>query len=541
MPMVTRLDAFTETGEVFEALFEYSAEAMLLLEGEQFVACNAAAVAMLGYPNANLLLGAHPREISPSLQPDGQPSWPRIGKLLAEASLRGSQRFEWQHRRYNGEPIFVEVLLTPLSLADRDLVLVTWHDIGERVREQAAMQSIIGEYRQELARRRQITQAMHDILTLLTSSRPLDAILAYTVGHAMRLLDADAVAIYRFDPNGQTLHLEASQGSIPADLASTTPLETSLIGQSLVEGRPLYVADLPTWQAERTPGGLSAVLVSFASAAAVPLRARDQLYGVMVIYFRQSHSFMREEAQLIAACGDYAALAIENAGLRLRLEQAAAAAERSRLARDLHDAVSQTLFSASLIADALPRIWEGDHREGLRRLDELRWLTHGALAEMRTLLLELRPDGLAEVPFGDLLRLLAEAVSRRSGFPISLQLSPGAGDICLPPAVQENVYRITQEALNNMARHARAGHAWIECYFNEIEERDPRGSRLASALRLSLRDDGCGFDPTNVAPGHLGLCGIRERAAAIGALLNIESALGQGTCLTLIWAGTGAA
>src|SRR5690606_10269796 len=105
------------------------------------------------------------------------------------------------------------------------------------------------------------------------------------------------------------------------------------------------------------------------------------------------------------------AIAIENSRLRSSAEQAAVAAERSRIARELHDAVTQTLFAASLIAEVVPNLWERNPNEGRRRLAELRQLTRGALAEMRTLLLELRPSTLAEVELSDLVRQLGEALA----------------------------------------------------------------------------------------------------------------------------------
>ena len=146
-------------------------------------------------------------------------------------------------------------------------------------------------------------------------------------------------------------------------------------------------------------------------------------------------------------------VAVENAYLFEKAEDVAIAAERNRLARDLHDAVTQTLFSASLIAEVLPRIWERDPDEGARRLAELRELTRGALAEMRTLLLELRPATLTESSLAELLRQLAQAIGGRSRLPIALHI---AGERALPPETQIALYRIAQEALNNVGKHAGA-------------------------------------------------------------------------------------
>ena len=144
--------------------------------------------------------------------------------------------------------------------------------------------------------------------------------------------------------------------------------------------------------------------------------------------------------------------------LRQSEMEEAVSAERSRLARDLHDAVTQTLFSASLIAETLPRSWERDREKGRRLLEELRHVEPGALAEMRTLLLELRPAALVETSLSDLLHQLAEAATGQGGMPVEVTVE---GECALPQDVHIALYRITQEALNNVTKHARAGQVAV--------------------------------------------------------------------------------
>src|SRR5690606_6306783 len=172
---------------------------------------------------------------------------------------------------------------------------------------------------------------------------------------------------------------------------------------------------------------------------------------------------------------DQAALAIENARLREQVQRSAVAAERNRLARDLHDAVTQTLFSTSLIADVLPRLWDRNQEEGKRRQAELRELTRGALAEMRTLLLELRPAALTEAKLADLLPQLAEAVTGRARLPVTVAVH---GEAQLPLEVKLAFYRIAQEALNNVAKHSQAAQAAVEL------------RREASGTTLLIQDNG---------------------------------------------------
>lgn len=212
-------------------------------------------------------------------------------------------------------------------------------------------------------------------------------------------------------------------------------------------------------------------------------------------------------------------LNLVNERLRETAARNAVTAERTRLARDLHDAVTQTLFSTTLIADVLPEIWEMDSAEGKRRLEELRQLTRGALAEMRTLLVELRPNAQREVPLPVLLRQLTEAMIGRAR--IDIQLS-AEGDGKLPPDVQVGLYRIAQEALNNIVKHAKARQAFVTL-------------RLEDPVRLTIADDGAGFDPGTVTADHLGLKIMRERADAIGARFSLYSEPGEGTQISIVW------
>jgi signal transduction histidine kinase len=206
------------------------------------------------------------------------------------------------------------------------------------------------------------------------------------------------------------------------------------------------------------------------------------------------------------------------------LNELAASKERQRLARDLHDAVSQTLFSVSIIAEVLPRIYRKDREQGEARLEELRQLTRGALAEMRMLLLELRPSALADTNLPDLLRQLTEAVVGRSRIPVDFRLDT---DRVVPSEVGVAMYRIAQEALNNVAKHSKAEHA-------DVTLRDCREDD-GSAIELVVQDDGCGFDIEEVRAGRLGLAIMAERAESIGARLEVDAERGTGTRVRVVW------
>jgi PAS domain S-box-containing protein len=198
----------------------------------------------------------------------------------------------------------------------------------------------------------------------------------------------------------------------------------------------------------------------------------------------------------------------------------AVTADRTRLARDLHDAVTQTLFSASLTAEVLPDLWDMDVAEAKKSTEELRQLTRGALAEMRTLLLELRPATLTQTHLSDLIKQLCEAFIGRSRLPIVLNIE---GDCQLPPEVQVAFYRIAQESLNNVFKYARAAQVNVSLFISK------------SSVHFETCDNGIGFDMSTSKPTSLGMRIMRERAAAIGAELQVSSELGRGTCVTVTW------
>jgi signal transduction histidine kinase len=265
----------------------------------------------------------------------------------------------------------------------------------------------------------------------------------------------------------------------------------------------------------------------------LPIQATDDTFGLFHVSFAEPHTFSQDERRLFLALAQRASLAIENAQLYEQAHELAAVEERQRLARDLHDAVTQTLFSASLIAEAVPKLWQTNPEQGQQLLQKLRQLSRGALAEMRTLLMELRPATLTEASLKDLLRQLAQAVTGREGIPVTVTVEEPCE---LPAAVHIALYRITQEALNNVVKHATASQVEVSLRCGTVASTS-LDEGLGERVELSIRDDGCGFDSQSVSSERLGLGIMRERAEAIGARLEIESEPGHGTQILVVWKG----
>jgi two-component system nitrate/nitrite sensor histidine kinase NarX len=230
----------------------------------------------------------------------------------------------------------------------------------------------------------------------------------------------------------------------------------------------------------------------------------------------------KEELTLLVSIADHIGLAVENVRLRRQAEETAILEDRQRLARELHDSVNQSLFSASVIAETLPRLWERNPTLVQQNLGDLHRLIRGALAEMRILLLELRPVSMADAVLSDLLQQLVNGLKGRTLLDIELQIS-GQRDI--PIQVKKNLFRIAQEALNNIVKHARARKVLLGL------EQSP------DEIRLRICDDGQGFELGNVEGGHLGLQIMRERAGNIGADLEVLSRPGTGTDILVVWPG----
>lgn len=255
----------------------------------------------------------------------------------------------------------------------------------------------------------------------------------------------------------------------------------------------------------------------------VPLAVKGRVIGGIGVAHTEPDSFTPHHANLALIVANQAAITMANAELYERAQEVVRLEERQRLAQNLHDAVNQSLFSASLIAEVLPRLWERDPVEAQQSLEDLRRLTRGAMAEMRGLLVELRPIVLTDSELGDLLRQLGDALTGRTNIPVIITMT---GDGTLPGEVQIALYRLCQEALSNIAKHAWASRVMVDLQVD------------VGSVTLQVQDDGLGFDPEEIPSGHYGLDMMRERARTIGAALTISSQPGQGTNISVRWAET---
>jgi PAS domain S-box-containing protein len=292
-------------------------------------------------------------------------------------------------------------------------------------------------------------------------------------------------------------------------------------------GKPVVRPDARTvWEADPVIKPFAATLkvLDWRGSVYVPLSWQSRVFGFLCVYL-PSWLTGPSEAELVfyTALADQGAVAVTNARLASQATQAAALVERSRLARELHDSVSQGLFSMTMHARAaqlaMARAGLDESGSLARSIAELAELTRGALAEMRALIFELRPAALAEEGLIAALRMQAAALAAREETVIAVQGPEQRLE--LSSGVEEHLYRIASEALHNVVNHARADSATVSV------------TDQAGDLRMEVTDDGAGFDPDCEHPGHLGLSTMAERAATIGAELAVMSAPGEGTTVAV--------
>ena len=367
----------------------------------------------------------------------------------------------------------------------------------------------------EIEQRRQVAESLRGMLAVLNSDLPLDQILEHIVAEASRLLGSDSSAIYRLERGEGTFAPQTVRGLATDSIAGRAfPPHLS---RALQSGEPVIVPDVAAVPADSDLlSALECVADSCHALLAVPLIVKGELYGGLVLYYSQPRPVSEEEMDMAVAFADQVALAIENAWLHEQVREAAVMEERARLARELHDSVTQALFSMTLLAEAGQRLARtGDLDRVQAYLGRLGETSHQSLKEMRLLVYELRPLALESVGLVGALQRRLDAVEARAGVEARLLVE---GAVEAPSVVEEDLYRIAEQALNNTLKHAAATAVTTRL----------RGEH--GRLILEVTDNGCGFDPQAVQDkGGQGLMSMRERAARIDGVLTVLSTQGQGT------------
>ena len=293
---------------------------------------------------------------------------------------------------------------------------------------------------------------------------------------------------------------------------------TQIVSSSLQTRRAqvlgLHVTQRPGYEEVRE----ALLQAGWASMAVVPMIYRGTGIGLLMVVYLPGTEPDGEELSFLEAISDQAAVALENARLFEQAQAAAVTEERQRLSRELHDSVSQALYAISLGAQTAVELVHADPTNAAEPMEYVVSLANAALAEMRAMIFDLRPEALAQEGLVAALRRQAAAVEARHQISVGTNLK---SEPAISPTAKEMLYRIAQEALQNVVKHSRANHVVLTLADSSDE------------VTLTVQDDGRGFDTTGTFPGHLGLTSMRERATKAGAQIFVESTPGDGCTVSV--------
>lgn len=336
---------------------------------------------------------------------------------------------------------------------------------------------------------------------------------------------ADGVTIARVTDDPSMLEVIGSHGypNIVRERWATFPIDhpTLPISYAVRENTALWMPN-PDARQHLLPmtKGLT-VDEEHQSWAVLPFHVNNAIIGAIGLGFNTPTEFDIGERNFLLTLTEYYAQALHRAQLTQQLTLHAATQERQRLARDLHDSVKQLLFASSAIAQSLPRLWEKSGERAHEYTADVVNLNLAALAELQTLLLELRPESILKTSYMALLSNLCNGLRGHHAITIDIDYD-GPDELYFPPDVHVSMYRLTQEILNNVNKHSHATKLTVHC------EHD------SQRFKITIADNGVGFDPSSTSRGF-GLNTMHERAEAMGAHLTVASEAGTGTRITLEW------
>jgi len=382
-------------------------------------------------------------------------------------------------------------------------------EIDEREQVAAALARQNAELYGELQRRLAESESFNRVLVSLLQKTVLDQVLNIVCTEAQGLIGATGSAVLLLTDQAW-LEVKHRLGK-PLAAAGPVPVDGSLAGQVVRGGEPVVLNDPALFaqaQVYQWPSDLTALL-------AVPLRVNGGVIGVLDVV-NKAGGFTEQDVPVMSVFANQAAMAIEHARLQQQAEQLAVLAERQRLARELHDSVTQSLYSVTLYANAAAlalAAGKGDVTAGY--LQELQETAQEGMRDMRLLIFQLHPPVLEVEGLVAALQARLAAVEGRAGLPTEFRVE---GERRLPIAIEAELFWIAQEALNNVRKHAAAQHVTVHLHFT------------AATIALEVLDDGVGFDPGAVpAERRGGLRTIAERTAHMGGKLTYESMPGAGT------------
>ncbi|MEM7029057.1 MAG: GAF domain-containing protein [Chloroflexota bacterium] len=401
----------------------------------------------------------------------------------------------------------LETLAAQISVAIRNAQLF------EQIQQSAV------ELEKGVADRTRELTTLYNITEIASQAKDIETTLAQILDQIGLMMDCNAGSIGLLSENENTLQLVAHKGLNP-DIVSELqgrPIEQTFQGKVWHTNKPFIISDLSsnanTW---------SQVKSQYHSYLGVPMRTNGYTLGVLSLNRAIGQPpFTEDEITLLSSIADQAGVLIERALLRQQAERAALIEERERLALTLHDSITQSLYSLALLANGGKKQAERGLLDNVADyLADIGTIAGQCLKEMRMLVYKLRPIILEEEGLAGAIQQRLDAVEGRSGIQTRLLVED---DVRLPALIEEELYYIAQEALNNVIKHAAASRVTVQLMVKSDQPGHPQ-------IELTIQDDGCGFDLTAAKKsGGLGLVSMEKRINHIGGMLTIQAELDKGT------------
>jgi PAS domain S-box-containing protein len=499
-------EAIRQSEQLYRTVIEQATEYISLVDVEtrRFVGSNPAFREALGYTEEELRhmtlydIVAHDQE-----------SIDRNAQRVVEGGryLLGERR----HRRKDGSLVDVEVSASTVLHDGREVACIVAHDVTERVEALRLLEERV--------------TALARVSASLTVGQTMEAALDALATRVVQSTAAVACSVVLLNTETGLPRTAGSHG-LPDDY--TVGMQAAYRAGLRPAAMEVFRTHEPMLVRDVRQAALKQPLASsvhrflreaqWDTVYCVPLVYRGLALGTLNLYYLAGEEPGEDERVFLGAVADQTAVAVENAGLFATAQGKAALEERQRLARELHDSVSQALYGIALGARTARALLgrEGPPDRVAEWLEYVLSLAEAGLTEMRALIFELRPESLETEGLIAALKQQAAALEARHEIPVHTTLGEEPD---LPLETKEALYRIAQEALHNTVKHARASRADLKL------ECDARG------IALEVSDDGAGFDPRGDFSGHLGLKSMRERATRLGGTLRVESAPGEGASI----------
>jgi PAS domain S-box-containing protein len=369
--------------------------------------------------------------------------------------------------------------------------------------------------------RNNFAEALLDTVLAINSSLSFDEVLARILSNIGRVVKHDHVHIMLIE-EGETFVADyhtTVEGITVDEMISSLRVpvaEHYYLNRMFDTNRPVVIYDI-----ENDPNWVDVPQFKVeGSFVGSPITVENEVIGFLNAFRSQKNFYTTIHARQLLTFANQVGIAIRNASLYEQAKLAAALEERQRLARELHDSVSQSLYAAHSLASLMPKVLEKKPEKLLEYAEKISQRIVGALEQMRLILIELYPDAITHTELGVLLKQLTAAFTETSGLPVELTSN---AKVLLNNDAQIAFYRVAQETLHNIEKHAEASRIRISLHSD------------SERVTLIVQDDGCGFDVNTIPSAHFGVRNLYERAQKIGAALQIDSEIGRGTEIKLEW------